>query len=85
MTDYKNRKVINRPSPKNEDAYIRTYGQLNPSAKRNDKYDISAVRAQDGTPGHALLPQGVNRSKDRDVHIGKDFIPDSELRKKMKK
>lgn len=85
MARYANRVVTNRRSPSNESDYNNAYRQLNPSAKRNDHYDISAVRAKDGTPGHALLPQGVNRSKDDGNHIGISFIPDSELRKQMKK
>ena len=84
MAKYPNRVVTNRRSPSNENAYRQAYGEMNPSARRRDHYDISAVRAKDGTPGHALLPQSVNRSKDRDNHIGRSFIPDRELRKKMK-
>ena len=85
MKKYANRIVTNRRSPSNEDAYNDAYRQLNPSAKKNDNYDISAVRAKDGTLGHALLPQDINRSKDRENHIGKSFIPDKELKKQMKK
>lgn len=85
MAKYPNRVVTNRRSPSNESAYRQAYGDLNPSARRRDHYDISAVRAKDGTPGHALLPQSINRSKDRDNHIGKSFIPDYQLRKQMKK
>ena len=84
MAKYANRIVTNRRSPSNENAYTHAYKQLNPAAKRNDKYDISAVRAKDGTPGHALLPQSVNRSKDKNNHIGKSFISDRELKKRMK-
>ncbi len=85
MAKYQNRVVTNRKSPSNESAYRQAYSEMNPSARRRDRYDISAVRAKDGTLGHALLPQSVNRSKDRDNHIGKSFIPDYQLRKNMKK
>lgn len=85
MAKYANRIVTNRKSPSNESAYTNAYRELNPRSRRNDHYDISAVRAKDGTPGHALLPQSINRSKDRDNHIGRSFIPDRELRKQMKK
>ena len=85
MAKYPNRIVTNRRSPSNESAYRQAYSDMNPSARRRDHYDISAVRAKDGTMGHALLPQSVNRSKDRDNHIGKSFIPDYQLRKQMKK
>ena len=54
-------------------------------ANRKDGYDISAVVAKDGTKGHALVLESANRSKDRDKHIGKNFVPDSELKKRMKK
>ena len=84
MAKYQNRIVTNRRSPSNENAYRQAYSEMNPSARRRDHYDISAVRAKDGTPGHALLPQSINRSKDRDNHIGRSFISDRELRKKMK-
>ena len=84
MAKYPNRVVTNRRSPSNESAYRQAYSDMNPSARRRDHYDISAVRAKDGTMGHALLPQSVNRSKDRDNHIGRSFISDRELRKKMK-
>ena len=85
MARYENRVVRNRRSPSNENAYRDAYKCLNPSARRRDNYDISAVRAKDGTLGHALLPESINRSKDRDNHIGKSFIPDYKLRKQMKK
>ncbi len=85
MAKYQNRVVTNRKSPSNESAYRQAYSEMNPSARRRDHYDISAVRAKDGTLGHALLPQSVNRSKDKDNHIGKSFIPDYQLRKNMKK
>ena len=73
MAKYPNKVVTNRRSPSNESAYRQAYGDLNPSARRRDHYDISAVRAKDGTPGHALLPQSINRSKDRDNHVRPDI------------
>ena len=85
MNKCQNRIVTNRKSPSNEDAYINAYKSLNPKAAKKDNFDIAAVKSTDGTLGHALLNQSVNRSKDRDNHIGKDFISDNELRKIMKK
>lgn len=84
MTKKENKIVINRRSPKNEPEFIDAYKKANPSANRPDGYDIAAVRAKDGTPGHAKLPPEKNRSKDKNPHRGKDFIPDSELRKIMR-
>ena len=85
MSKLENRIVKNRPSPKNESAYIRAYKEVNPSATRPDGKDIAAVRSKNGVAGHALMKPSDNRSKDRDYHRGEDFIPDTELRKKMKK
>ena len=85
MAKYPNRIVTNRKSPSNEADYISAYKEMNPKACRKDNYDIAAVRAKDGTPGHALLNQSINRSKDKDNHIGKDFISDKELKKHNKK
>ncbi len=85
MAKYPNRIVTNRKSPRNESDYINAYYKMNPSAKIKDNKDISAVRAKDGTLGHALLHQSVNRSKDKGHHIGQDFISDKELRDKFKK
>ena len=84
MAKYSNKIVTNRKSPSNEQAYINAYKTMNPKANRSDNYDIAAVKSKDGTLGHALLPQGINRSKDKDNHRGIEFIPDKELRKKMK-
>lgn len=39
-----NKIVINRKSPKNEEAYIESYLKQNPSAKKKDGLDIAAVR-----------------------------------------
>lgn len=85
MAKYPNRVVTNRRSPSNEAALNNIYRQLVPQANRKDGYDISAVVAKDGTKGHALVLESANRSKDRDKHIGKNFVPDSELKKRMKK
>lgn len=82
---YPNRIVTNRKSPANEDAFIAAYNKLVPSSKKNDKLDVSAVRAKDGTPGHALLDQSINRGKDGNAHRGQNFVSDSELKKTMKK
>ena len=81
---YENRKVVNVKSPANENELVRIYKDLNPKAKRADGLDVSAVRTVSGERGYALLPEDVNRSKDRKVHIGKDFIPYSEIKKHQK-
>lgn len=83
MAKYANRIVTNRRSPTNESKYIAAYKEMNPKA-RSDGLDIAAVRTKDGRCGHALLTESANRSKDNKNHIGQNFIPDSELRKKMK-
>ena len=74
-----NRIARNRKSPANEDMYIKEYLKHNPSAKKLDGLDISAVVAKDGTRGHGLLSEEYNRSHDRNNHIVKDFISDKEL------
>lgn len=79
-----NRLVRNRKSPANEDDYIKAYKDINKNASKSDGLDISAVKTKDGTCGHALLKQEINRGKATGLHHGKDFIPDSELRKRMK-
>lgn len=85
MPKYPNRIVTNRKSPSNEADLINAYKELNPRACRKDNLDIAAVRSKDGTPGHALLNQSINRSKDRENHIGQNFIPDKELKNQIKK
>lgn len=85
MPKYPNKKVTNRRSPSNEADFINAYKELNPRASHKDNLDIAAVRTKDGTPGHALLNQSINRGKDREVHIGQSFIPDKELKKQIKK
>lgn len=75
-----NRIGRNRPSPANEELYIQEYLKRNPSAKKKDGLDISAVIAKDGTRGHGLLSEEFNRSHDKSNHIVKDFISDSELK-----
>ena len=80
-----NKIVINRPSPRSHDRYVEEYLKQNPSAKNpNDELDVSAVTTKGGIPGYALLPQDINRSRDRDPHRGIDFISSEELRKSMK-
>lgn len=73
----------NRTSPKNEDDYIAAYLKANPEAKKQDGMDISAVITKDGIRGHGLLAEEINRSHDKDYHRVKNFIPDSELKKKF--
>jgi hypothetical protein len=85
MTKAKNRIVTNRKSPKNERNYIESYLAQNPSAKKRDNLDVSAVKDKTGTRGHALLKQEINRSKDGKPHRGQAFIPDSQLNKTIKK
>ena len=75
-----NRIAHNRRSPKNEDAYVKEYLKQNPSAKRADGLDIAAVITKDGTKGHGLLAEEINRSHDKSNHLVKDFIPDSKLK-----
>ena len=77
--------MINRKSPPNEVDYINSYKSLNSQANKRDSLDISAVKAIDGTPGHALLNQEINQRNDRERHRGTNFISDKELRKQMKK
>lgn len=77
-----NRIARNRKSPSNEDIYIQQYLKQNPSAKKADGLDIAAVIAKDGTRGHGLLSEEINRSHDKKNHIVKDFIPDSKLKPK---
>ena len=73
----------NRQSPKNEKDYINAYLKANPKANRQDGMDIAAVIAKDGTKGHGLLPEDINRGHDKDYHRVKNCIPDSELKKKF--
>lgn len=82
---YPNRNVINRRSPSNEDDYIKAYINVFSKAGNKDNYDISAVKTVNGENGHAMLKQEFNRSKDKKVHRGMNFISDNELRKTMDK
>ena len=70
----------NRPSPWNEDDYIRAYKRVVPSANNDDNYDIAAVITTSGICGHALMHQSYNRSRDNDYHLCFNFISDDELR-----
>ncbi len=78
-----NKIAKNRTSPKNENDYIVAYKKLNPNANKQDNYDIAAVIAKDGTRGHGLLPEDINRGHDKNYHRVKNFISDSELKKKF--
>lgn len=80
---FENKIVTNRKSPANEQAYIEAYKKMNPSASKHDNYDISCVTSKNGVKGHALMKDSSNRSKDNNYHIGKDFIADKDLRKKL--
>lgn len=73
----------NRTSPKNENDYIMAYIKANPIAKKHDGMDIAAVVTKDGIKGHGLLPEDINRSHDKEYHRVKNFISDTELRKKF--
>lgn len=84
MLKFENRLVKNRKSPENESDYIEAYKQMNNKADRPDGLDIAAVITTDGIKGHALVTEENNRSKDSGFHYGKDFIPDSELKTKIK-
>lgn len=84
MPKIENRIVKNRKSPNNEQSFINAYKQMNKEACKQDGLDIAAVRAKDGTPGHALLKPEINRGKDGGYHRGEDFIADSELKKMMR-
>lgn len=78
-----NKIAKNRISPKNENDYIASYLKENPAAKKQDGMDISAVITKDGIRGHGLLSEEINRGHDKDYHRVKNFIPDSELKKKF--
>lgn len=79
-----NRIARNRKSPSNEINYINAYKIANPAAKKQDGFDIGAVKAKDGTNGHAQVPEGINRSHDnKNYHRVQNFIADTELRKNM--
>ena len=75
-----NRIGKNRKSPANEELYRQEYLRKNPSARKADGLDIAAVITKDGTRGHGLLSEEINRSHDTNNHVIKDFIPDSELK-----
>ena len=55
----------NRKSPSNEDFYIQEYLKRNPKAEKKDGYDISVVVSKNGTKGHGLLSEDINRSHDK--------------------
>lgn len=78
-----NKIAKNITSPKNENDYIAAYLKENPAAKKQDGMDISAVITKDWIKGHGLLLEEKNRSHDKDYHRVKNFIPDSELKKKI--
>ncbi len=79
-----NKIARNRTSPRNEKDYIEAYLKQNPAAKKSDGLDVAAVVTKDGIKGHCLFPEEINRSHDKEYHRGKDFIPDSELKKDLK-
>ena len=76
----KNKIGKNRQSPKNETSYINAYLKLNKTANKRDGMDIAAVITKDGTKGHGLLPESINRGHDKEYHRVKNFISDIELK-----
>ena len=85
MTKYPNKNVVNVKSPKNEAECIRAYKEMNPRANKPDGLDVSAVKTVGGQRGYALLPEDVNRGKDRNVHRGQDFISKEDIQKHINK
>jgi len=79
-----NKIVKNRPSPKNEQAIVDAYQKQNPSSKKSDKLDVSAVETKNGEKGYAFMNESINRSHDKNYHIGKDYISEKELKKIIK-
>ena len=69
---------------KNEKEFIESYKKQNPSPKKDDGCDISAVISKDVTKGHHLMKQEHNRSRKDNYHIVKDFSPDNDLKKEIK-
>lgn len=85
MGKFPNKNVVNVKSPKNEERFVEAYKEMNHRAnKPNDGLDVSAVRTVSGQRGYVLLPQEVNRNKDRNVHRGKDFISMEDLKEHLK-
>ena len=79
-----NKIVKNRPSPKNEKDYVDAYKKQNPSSKKSDKLDVSAVETKNGEKGYALTNESINRSHDTNYHVGKDYISEKDLKKIIK-
>ena len=80
-----NRRAKNRPSPSNERDFIAAYMKMNASAgKVGDSLDVAAVVTTNGEKGYGLMPEAFNRSRDSGFHNVKDFVAESELKKKMK-
>lgn len=80
-----NKLAKNIKSPKNELALINKYKEANPRSKKPDNLDITAVKTNSGEIGHGLMNPKFNRSRDKDYHVVKDFIPDKELKSKKYK
>ena len=70
----------NRPSPYNEDDYVRAYKRAVPESENEDDYDIAAVITAYGVTGHAMMYFSDNRSRDNEYHRCKNFVSDDELR-----
>jgi len=76
-----NRLAQNIKSPKNEAELVAAYKKQNKSASvLNDGLDIAIVKTKDGTVGVGLMDEKFNRSRDKDFHRVKDFIPKSDLK-----
>lgn len=73
--------AANRPSPINEKDWINAYHKVFPISLRKDGYDIAAVITRLGIRGHAMMPEGLNRSNDNELHLCWNFISDDELKK----
>ena len=81
---FANKIVKNIKSPKNESKRIEAYKKIvGMNGKHNG--DISSVKTKDGTKGMAILPNGKNRSRDKNWHRGKKFVHDSKINKTLKK
>ncbi|MDR1247234.1 MAG: hypothetical protein LBK57_09435 [Clostridiales Family XIII bacterium] len=79
-----NKLAKNRRSPQNERELIQAYLQQNPNAKKEDGLDVAAVITKEGTRGHGLMSEELNRSRDSRYHRVKNFISDEELKKAIK-
>ena len=82
--NFSNKIVRNIKSPQNEQERIEAYKNI---CGLGDKHrgDISSVITKSGQKGMAILPKDINRSKDKNYHIGKKFVSNTEINKELKK